>query len=561
MAVYKTTDGKWVASYNGEKVYTTSQSKAMAAYDKLKASSSSSSSSSTTSAPKTSTSSSSSSGGTTTKTSVGQETVQQTVDRAKALLGTAYDPNTAAPTAARLDEIANQSFVTPEVKAAYTTSKLQPVNQDYMAATYNAALPKTTIPTDASMIQSPYQSYVAPTTTTPAFGDINFATAGTAGLQSQMQMQMEEYYRKQREQQEAYNQQEKGRLQSFMDSLISPQDAKEQAWQDTGIDVSKHFAEQEKGFKEIESLTNQYNKLIEAKDSQIAATQDRMASMNFINNQTAQIERNAAPQLTRLSADINAKAAVLQALQGNFAEAQKYVNQAVEDATSINKYNYDIYKANYDMNKDNFDRLGDIYTSAYEAKMNLLGMEYERAYQEKTQIAELLLKYPSSGIDIYGDDLMTAYKKAGVVAGMASTSGGGYDYTADMKNYLFAVDQGYTGSYAEWMGKQNSLGAGSFSDVIAESILSGATPAQAAREAADVSESLGIPVDQNTIDSWTEFATTVKNSNEVKIAERETNWQSQSLYGGTSLSMPPTNMQSSLQGTTVTSIWESLFGE
>lgn len=421
-------------------------------------------------APKTTTTktTSSSSGGTSTKTTTPTTTPTNgivdgkyylngkevsVVDYAKAQ--DFYNPNTAAPTAARLDEIASQDFVTPENKAAYETSKLAPVSQDYMAATYNATIPKTTIPTDASLIQSPYQSYVAPTSTTPAFGDINFATAGTTGLQAQMQMQMEEYYRKQREQQEAYAQQEKTRLQSFMDSLISPQDAKDQAWEDTGIDVAQHFADQEKGFKEIESLTNQYNKLIEAKDSQIAATQDRMASMNFINNQTAQIERNAAPQLTRLSADINAKAAVLQALQGNFAEAQKYVNQAVEDATSMNKYNYDIYKANYDMNRDNFERLGDIYTSAYEAKMNLLGAEYERAYQEKTQIAELLLKYPQSGIDIYGDNLMDAYRKAGVAANIAaSTSTGGYDLTADMRNYLFAVDQGYAGTYADWMGKQ-----------------------------------------------------------------------------------------------------------
>lgn len=366
----------------------------------------------TTSTKTTSSSSSSSS----TKTTTPTETVDETVARAKALLGTAYDPNTAAPTAARLDEIASQDFVTPENKAAYETTKLNPVNQDYMAASYTAALPKTTVPTSAGDITSPYQSYVTPTSVTQGFGDISFATAGTTGLQAQMQSQMEEYYRKQREQQEAYNTQEKGRLQTFMDSLTSPKDARDQAQEETGIDVAQHFSEQEKGFKEIESLTNQYNKLIEAKDSQIAATQDKMASMNFINNQTAQIERNAAPQLTRLSADINAKAAVMQALQGNFAEAQKYINQAVADATSMNKYEFDIYKANYDINRDNFDRLGDIYTSAYEAKMTLLGAQYTQQLSEKESIGELLLEYPSSGIDIYNDTWEQAVLKAGKAA-------------------------------------------------------------------------------------------------------------------------------------------------
>jgi hypothetical protein len=346
--------------------------------------------------------------------------VEDTVARAKTMLGSAYDPNTKAPTAARLDEIASQSFITPEVKAAYTTSKLQPDNQNYMAASYNATLPKTTVPTSAGAIPSPYQSYNQQTTS-PSFGNISFATAGTQGAYSQMQLESQAYFDNLRRQEEARMAQQKESQQSFLDKLISPQEAKEQAWEDTGIDVNKYYAQQEKGFKEIESLTGQYNKLIEAKDSQIAATQDRMASMNFINNQTAQIERNAAPQLTRLSADINAKAAVLQALQGNFAEAQKYVNQAVQDATSMNKYNYDIYEMNYNMNKDNFDRLDQIYTTAYTTKMSFLQMEYEQELTDKKAVGDLLLNYPNAGIDIYNDTYEQALNKAGVRAGQLET--------------------------------------------------------------------------------------------------------------------------------------------
>lgn len=59
---------------------------------------------------------------TTTKTSVGKETVNQTVARAKAMLGSAYDPNTKAPSASRMKEISEQSFIKPEVKKAYDKS-------------------------------------------------------------------------------------------------------------------------------------------------------------------------------------------------------------------------------------------------------------------------------------------------------------------------------------------------------------------------------------------------------------------------------------------------------
>ena len=52
----------------------------------------------------------------TTKTSRGNETVNQTVERAKAMLGSAYNPNTKRPSRSRLDEISNKSFITKEIQ-------------------------------------------------------------------------------------------------------------------------------------------------------------------------------------------------------------------------------------------------------------------------------------------------------------------------------------------------------------------------------------------------------------------------------------------------------------
>ena len=379
------------------------------------------------------------------------ESVDDTVARAKAMLGDAYDPNTPVPTAERLDEIANQDFITPENKAAYETTKLAPVNQNYLAE-----LSKTKIPTTADAIQSPYQGYLAPSPTS-SFGNISAPTAGTAGLQSMAEYSMSNY-QAQLDRLNQQNESNQNAFQQLLASMTSPSEARQQAQEETGIDVAEHFAQQEAGFKEIEVLTNEYNKTIEMKDQQIAMTHDKMDSNNFINNQIAQIERNAAPKLNRLSADINAKAAVMQAQQGNFAEAQKYVNQAVQDAVAENKYNADMFAMAFDINQDAFDRVETIYADAYKEQMAFAQAEYQQQLSEKETIGKLFLEYPNAGIDIYADDLQTAMQKAGVRAGdlemMALTSGGsGVSLTADMKNYQFAVQTGYEGSFADFLGK------------------------------------------------------------------------------------------------------------
>lgn len=62
-------------------------------------------------------------GSRTTRTSKGNETVSQTVNRAKKMLGSAYNPNTKRPSRSRLDQIANQDFVTKENRDAYYASR------------------------------------------------------------------------------------------------------------------------------------------------------------------------------------------------------------------------------------------------------------------------------------------------------------------------------------------------------------------------------------------------------------------------------------------------------
>ena len=184
------------------------------------------------------------------------------------------------------------------------------------------------------------------------------------------------------------------------------------ALEDTGIIPAEYFADQKSRITEIESLTTEYNAVKAARDQQIAQTNDKLGSMNFINNQIAQIERNSAPKLNEISANVNAKAATLQALQGNFAEARQYADQAVADATAEQKYQFDLFSTFYQINQDQIERLDSKYQNAFNQSLQLAQQEYENARQDKQAVADLMLQYYESGINI-NDTLDQALQKIG----------------------------------------------------------------------------------------------------------------------------------------------------
>jgi len=435
--------------------------------------------------------------------------------------------------------------VTDSIKAsavANNWSDTQLNNALQAASTrYAPSIPKSTVPTNAGSIPSPFSPVQTPTIT-PDLGNISLATAGMGGYQSFLDAN-KGFYEQQMQMQQQQSAKQDSMLQKFLGSVQSPTEARAQAQQETGIDVQKYFAKQEAGVKEIESLTKDYNKVVAMKDQQIAQTHDKLASMNFINNQVAQIERNAAPQLNQLSANINAKAAALQAQQGNFAEAQAYVNQAVQDATAETKFQFDMYQMLYQNNQESFDRLNAIYTNAYNTSMNIAQTAYEQQRAEKQTIGNLLLEYPTAGIDIYADSLDEAYRKAGLVPPTA-TGGSKESLTADMKNFLFAQENP---AFADFMGKNGSGTTANYTQVMQAAIDAGASPEEASRAAASVSEGDGIPVDQKTLSSWTAYARQLSPT-PVQPAE-----QTISAPSGTYSS-------SSGGGVTLTSLWKSVTG-
>lgn len=280
-------------------------------------------------------------------------------------------------------------------------------------------LSSATAPTNASQVNNNVGNTNLPTNI-PGMGNIAGATSATAGTQSYIDTQAQIAKDRQeqiRKQMELLNAQTKPLLDRLMGSL-SPEQTRLQAQQQTGINPEEYFADQKAKIAEIGTLTQEYNAAKAQMEQQLAQTQDKLGSMNFINNQTAQIQRNAAPVLNQLSANINAKSAVLQALQGNFAEAQNFVNQAVQDATAEYKYNADLYSTFYQLNKDAIETLDAPYKEAYTAALNLAQSTYEQSLKDKTKIGELMIDpaLRNAGITM-NDTIEQAYAKASAVAG------------------------------------------------------------------------------------------------------------------------------------------------
>ena len=251
-------------------------------------------------------------------------------------------------------------------------------------------------------------------TTKSSSGNISNASAGVSGMSTMLDQLMKQSADYQKQAQSLQSEQNK-LSKSWLDKLMDRDSAAEvrsNALEQSGIIPAEYFADQKARITEIEALTTEYNAVKAARDQQIAQSNDKLGSMNFINNQIAQIERNAAPKLNEISANVNAKAATLQALQGNFAEARQYADQAVQDATAEQKYQFDLFSTFYQINQDQIERLDSKYQNAFNQSLQLAQQEYENAREDKQAVAELILKYYESGISI-NDTLDQALQKIG----------------------------------------------------------------------------------------------------------------------------------------------------
>lgn len=280
----------------------------------------------------------------------------------------------------------------------------------------SVGLPVATAPTSTAGV-NPLPSVNMPTNT-PTLGNTSNASAMNSGMDAQLQAQtkfFEDQMKLAKEQADALQSQQ-DQNKSFLKSLVSNSQSTSQtrasAYQDIGIDPAQYFADQKSKMAEIDTLNQEYNALKAAAEQQKAGLigQGRGITTDFLNNQAAQIDRNAAPKLNMLSANINSKAAVMQAAQGNFNEARDFVSQAVEDATADKKFAFDTAMTFYDMNQDSINRLDTKYQNALNSYLDSTKTAYENARADKQTIGELMVANPGAGISM-NDSVEQAYAK------------------------------------------------------------------------------------------------------------------------------------------------------
>lgn len=274
---------------------------------------------------------------------------------------------------------------------------------------------KTGAPTNAGQIGTPMGTPQFGSTS-PSAGNVAGAFASSQSMLPSIDMKMADYERQLAKAEREQERTQKGLL-DFLKKSPSQTEMREDAFQDIGVNPTEYFADQKARIAEIDSLTQAYNEQVAAKDAAIALSYDKLASNSFINNQIGQIERNAAPRLNQMSANINLKTSILQALQGNFAEARSFVSQAVEDAVADKKFQIDLFTTMYDMNQDKITRLDAKYQDALSMAFDIAKMEYQSAREDKQQMSEIILDAAQRGVDLSGyfsgslDSLVDAYSK------------------------------------------------------------------------------------------------------------------------------------------------------
>jgi hypothetical protein len=152
-----------------------------------------------------------------------------------------------------------------------------------------------------------------------------------------------------------------------------------------GFEPTKEFAQQKAQLAEIDSLYKDYNATVARRDQQIANIYGSGGGTDFQNNAIAQINRNANVLLTQKSSNINAKMAIMEYQQGNFENAQKFVNQAITDYTAGLQADYNMLESFIEDNNDLIDSLEADYKDALKTRQALILDQINMAREDKQQ--------------------------------------------------------------------------------------------------------------------------------------------------------------------------------
>lgn len=236
---------------------------------------------------------------TTVKTSKGNETVSQTVARAKAMLGSAYNPNTKTPSASRVKEISEQSFINPEVKKAYDKS----VSAMALANTETPTLPTPTVAQTPGLNLAVTNASLGQTDANGMYQIPEMTVSETAGAGEKAAVDSVN----------ALGQQIQGYLGLNKPEEGASEKALAKAREQAGVQAAQ---------QEFNRYQNQINAITSQRDAQILSLegQGRGQTQGFIGGEQARISREAAIMALPVQAQ-------LAAAQGNLEQAKELMGQ------------------------------------------------------------------------------------------------------------------------------------------------------------------------------------------------------------------------------------------
>jgi hypothetical protein len=153
-----------------------------------------------------------------------------------------------------------------------------------------------------------------------------------------------------------------------------------------GFEPTAQFAQQKAQLAEIDALYQDYNKVMSDFETQKDAIMGRTGgTIDFANAEVAKITRTANSILGLKSSNIKSKLAIMEYQQGNFENAQKFVDQSISDYTAGLTADYNMLESFIEDNNDLITSLGTEYTNALNSRKSLILDQIETARQEKQQ--------------------------------------------------------------------------------------------------------------------------------------------------------------------------------
>lgn len=172
--------------------------------------------------------------------------------------------------------------------------------------------------------------------------------------------------------------------------------------------------------KKIDSMNQSYNALVAARDTQIAEILGSpYGTMDFTNNRVAQIERNAAPKINELAANIKFETAIL-------TENKALVRQAVDDYFKVQDRQIRVFEMYKDYYSDQIDKLDEKEKDAIDKSFQLARDNLASQRSMMLKIADIAWEPENraAGINPFSDSMEEVTRK------LASSGAGGLSQTA-----------------------------------------------------------------------------------------------------------------------------------